>query len=292
MAISLNSSLVFMFITSLCVCAKVQFTASQKVNDPQEDYWTEFMVAFYDGVTEADQANQAKLVRSLTQNNSHVCILRNQSFFLRLGSFYQAGNENSPKFDISIDSAKYEGGNDVSSNHFNKEELCFTWGIWKPNLNRTKKYSKIFFNIITDEEVIKRGYLFIIDTRINGSLFSVDLQVHMFDSATHRNYDFFSNFYLVALAENEDDAYKTKVTFSDDANYVGEGDGDMVIPRIVQKGEVAEIQNAILYAKGSRPKHLRDLARLNIKNISFDKKGFSVAKPFKNYITGSMNILI
>ena len=100
------------------------------------------------------------------------------------------------------------------------------------------------------------------------------------------------DYYLIALDEETKDDYRTKVTFLNDEKYTGNGNGDFLIPRIVQSDEVNAIEEAIGYAEKTISSKKMDVAKLNKANIIFRDGGFELRKTFDNFIKAEIKILI
>ena len=152
---------------------------------------------------------------------------------------------------VSVDSENYAevDSYDMAKDVFDDRELCFTWGTLMPELTKNTKYTKIFFNIIIDQEILKRKYIFIINALVIDKELSVYHHVNTFESIETTHKDYLPSFHEIALAKDKNETYKTKVTFLDDEKYTGEGGGVFIIPRIVQSDEVSKIEEATEFLK-------------------------------------------
>ena len=141
--------------------------------------------------------------------------------------------------------------------------------------------------------MIEREYLFIIFATVDNNLLRVYYQVHKFHlKEEEKDRKGYYDYYLIALDEETKDDYRTKVTFLNDEKYTGNGNGDFLIPRIVQSDEVNAIEEAIGYAEKTISSKKMDVAKLNKANIIFRDGGFELRKTFDNFIKAEIKILI
>ena len=129
-----------MFITSLMVCFKVKITAEHFYEKPDEKYWGEFTVSYYDDTKE----NLVMTFDSIFNNqNSYTCLTKNTMFYLRLQYFFQdIGGKT--KFEVSVDSVPYKeiDDNNIADKSIDGRKLCFTWGTWIADYNKGKNHQK------------------------------------------------------------------------------------------------------------------------------------------------------
>ena len=180
MTFSFKSSLIVTLITSQIVFGKINVIAKNEKSEISNLIFSEFWISYDEKQSEVEAHN-----RYTTEG--HYCLHEGEKLMIRINNFYQTSEDSG--FYIALDFEKYFKKTSYDNDMIigNGSEICVFWGFWMPSEDNDNKQQEIYFNILTDQTLIKNGYLFYITTEITRTRLESTLYIKVIESKNNPN---------------------------------------------------------------------------------------------------------